>query len=128
MKTSGKTTGALGEDIACRFLTSRGQSVIERNWRWGHLEIDIITIDGEGLHFVEVKSRKAPLTADPLDNITTTKMHRIAAAANGYLHSAGKKAVFGTDLEVFFDVVTVVFEGKGWTVEYFPKSYTPVYL
>ncbi len=50
-------TGALGEDIACKFLVQQGFTIIERNyWRkWG--EIDIISRDTSGvIHFVEVKS------------------------------------------------------------------------
>ena len=128
MKSPGQTVGNCGEDIACRFLAERGQSILERNWRHSHLEIDIITLDGKGLHFVEVKSRRAPCSADPLSNITPTKMRRIAAAANSFLNTKGKTATYGTNLEVFFDVVTVVFHGDQTIIEYYPEAYTPTYL
>ena len=35
-------TGATGEELACRYLESLGYTIHERNWRYGHLEIDII--------------------------------------------------------------------------------------
>ena len=48
--------GRRGEDIVCDYLVDRGHTILERNWRWGHLEIDIISINNIGIHFVEVKS------------------------------------------------------------------------
>ena len=51
-------TGKEGEDEACRFLIDKGHTILERNWRSGHLEIDLITEAADGIHFVEVKSRK----------------------------------------------------------------------
>jgi len=59
--------GALGEDIACKFLVKQGLVVIGRNhWRkWG--EIDIISRDTLGItHFVEVKSTGKPYTCNSL--------------------------------------------------------------
>lgn len=51
-----KSTGSLGEEIACQFLARKGYKVIERNFRkpWG--EIDIIALKGNVMRFVEVKS------------------------------------------------------------------------
>ena len=48
--------GKKGEDIACRLLEEKGHTILERNWRSGHLEIDIISLDQDGIHFVEVKA------------------------------------------------------------------------
>ena len=50
--------GRLGEDIACDLLRKMGHTILERNYRNGHLEIDIISIDADGIHFVEVKTRR----------------------------------------------------------------------
>lgn len=51
-------TGQCGENIAVRYLTDRGFTIIERNYtkKWG--EIDIIAQKGSAVHFVEVKSKK----------------------------------------------------------------------
>ena len=50
--------GKAGEYVACGFLRSMGHIILERNWRSGHLEIDIISLDRDGIHFVEVKTRE----------------------------------------------------------------------
>lgn len=55
-KTNNKTIGDLGESIACKYLVSKGYSIIERNYRKPWAEIDIICRRGEQIHFVEVKT------------------------------------------------------------------------
>ena len=42
--------GQKGEDIACGLLEGMGHSILERNYRSGHLEIDIISLDADGIH------------------------------------------------------------------------------
>ena len=43
--------GQRGEDIACDYLRRIGHTILERNWRSGHLEIDIISISKNGIHY-----------------------------------------------------------------------------
>lgn len=45
--------GRHGEDETCQYLIDHGHTILERNWRYGHLEIDIISLAGDGIHFVE---------------------------------------------------------------------------
>ena len=125
METSRMKLGRRGEDIACKYLLDRGHTVVDRNWRSGHLEIDIVTVDPAGLHFVEVKSRVAPAPAAPEENVGYLKQRRIVAAAQRYLHSGEKISHFG-QMEVFFDVFSVIFEGEKVEVNYFPQAYIPV--
>ena len=68
--------GRRGEDVACGFLSGKGHTIVERNYRSGHLEIDIITLDKDGVHFVEVKSRVAPVAVSPEENVTAAKQKK----------------------------------------------------
>lgn len=52
-----KRTGDFGEKIAVRYLRLHGYTVKERNWRTGHMEIDIIASTLRSIAFVEVKTR-----------------------------------------------------------------------
>ena len=52
-------TGALGEEIAAKYLAEQGFSVLHRNLRIGHLETDIICENGEYIVFAEVKTRRS---------------------------------------------------------------------
>lgn len=119
--------GRRGEDIACGFLSGKGHTIVERNYRSGHLEIDIITLDKDGVHFVEVKSRVAPVAVSPEENVTAAKQKKVADAALRYLHTSKDKRL-SADLEVSFDVVAVTFDGGGEIVEWFPNAYYPMYL
>ena len=49
--------GRAGEEFACRYLLSRGYTILHRNYRSGHLETDIICENDTHILFVEVKSR-----------------------------------------------------------------------
>jgi len=119
--------GAAGEDAACEFLLGKGHTIIERNFRTGHLEIDLVTLDGIGVHFVEVKTRVAPVSAQPEENVTATKQKRLARAALGYLNRSKDSRLRG-DLEVSFDIVSVTFDGGKTEIEYFPNAWYPVYF
>lgn len=112
--------GRLGEDLACEYLRSRGHRILARNWRSSHLEIDLITRAPDGLHFAEVKSRTAPVSADPQDNVGPAKQKKITVAARRFLRD------FGEDLEVWFDVVSVVFDGPTADIEYYPGAWLPI--
>lgn len=119
--------GRRGEDVACGFLSGKGHTIVERNYRSGHLEIDIISLDKDGVHFVEVKSRVAPVAVSPEENVTAAKQKKVADAALRYLHTSKDKRL-SADLEVSFDVVAVTFDGGGEIVEWFPNAYYPMYL
>ena len=122
MQVKGKRAfGQLGEDKACAFLQSRGHRIVKRNWRGSHLEVDIISEDADGLHFVEVKTR-LDADATPEEKVNALKQRRISAAALKYLNETG------SDREVFFDVVSVTLSGDDSTVKYFPQAWIPMYL
>lgn len=115
--------GEVGEQMACDFLQTRGHQILDRNWRSGHLELDIVSEGPDGLHFVEVKARTAPVTTSITDQVNTIKQKRISAAALQYLnknHLDGK--------EVYFDIVSVLFDGRETVVRYFPQAWIPMYV
>ena len=115
--------GETGEQLACDFLETRGHQILDRNWRSGHLELDIVSEGPDGLHFVEVKARTAPVMATILDQVNVVKQKRITAAASQYLH---KKQLTGK--EVYFDIVSVLFDGQTSVVRYFPQAWIPMYI
>ena len=122
MQVKGKHAfGQLGEEKACAFLQSRGHRIVKRNWRGSHLEVDIISEDADGLHFVEVKTR-LDADATPEEKVNALKQRRISAAALKYLNETG------SDREVFFDVVSVTLSGDETHVKYFPQAWIPMYL
>ncbi len=128
MKTDRTTVGRRGEEEASLYLTRLGHRILARNWRGGHLELDIISLLGQELHVVEVKSRVAPVMAEPSRNVGRDKQRHMVAAAKAFLHSDERKNL-PADLEIFFDVMSVVFYGTGadFDIEYYPKAFIPLY-
>lgn len=118
--------GRAGEDIACGLLREMGHVILERNWRAGHLEIDIISIDPSGIHFVEVKTRRDSIQAPPQYNVDRGKQQRITRASLAFLHS--RKGLPYGSYECHFDIVAVTFSGNDFTTEWFPQAYIPIYV
>lgn len=121
-----RETGRRGEDEACRFLEARGHTVLARNWRSGHQELDIITLEAGVLHFVEVKTRVAPMTASPEDSVGFVKQRNVTQAAKAFVRSLSGTSIRYS--EIFFDVLTVVYSGDEITVEYYPQAFIPMFL
>ena len=113
--------GRQGEDKAWAVVAARGHRLVARNWHGSHLEVDVISDASDGLHFVEVKTR-LEADATPEEKVDARKQRRISAAALKYLNETG------SDREVFFDVVSVVFSGDESRVTYFPQAWIPFYM
>ena len=121
-----QTLGKSGEDLACRYLEGNGHLILERNWRNGHLEIDIISVNPQGIHFVEVKTRQKNVQAPPQENVGKAKQARIVKAALGYLNTA--QGFPHKNLECFFDVIAITFEEDQAKVEWIPQAFIPLYI
>lgn len=127
MKTERQIIGRRGEDEACAYLERNGHTVLARNWTSGHLELDIVSLKDGTLHFVEVKSRCYPFTADPLVGITRAKMKNVTKAAGAFLKTM-RKTVRSSDWEICFDVITIIFTDNSHRVEYYPQAFIPTYV
>jgi len=121
-----RKTGNDGEDAASSYLSGLGHHVLARNWRAGHLELDIITLAQDGIHFVEVKTRRPPMQLSPQDSVTPTKQKRIVAAAKAYLNRAKTPAIIAA--ECHFDIVAVTIENTETRIEYYPNAFYPIYV
>ena len=119
-------TGRRGEEIACRLLETKGHTILERNFRVGHLEIDIISAAADGIHFVEVKTRRHSIQAPPQENVDIIKQRRLAKAAQGYLRT--KKGLPYRCHECLFDIVAITFSGDTARTEIFEQAFIPIYL
>lgn len=85
IKTNTKTIGDNGEKLASEYLSNLGYKILETNWRYKKLEVDIIAEKGDVLHFVEVKSRKHNAHGFPEENVTKTKLKNLVSASEAYL-------------------------------------------
>ncbi|MBQ5647681.1 MAG: YraN family protein [Alistipes sp.] len=85
MMTEKQQRGALGEQAAVDYLRQNGFMIVERNYRIGRSEVDIIASRYDELHFVEVKTRKAGSMMAPEETLTEQKMRAMRRAASAYM-------------------------------------------
>lgn len=76
-----KDTGIFGENRAANYLIEQGFEILYRNWRYKHLEIDIITSKNGLLHIIEVKTRSSIKFGYPEQFINIQKMQFLKNAA-----------------------------------------------
>jgi len=100
-----KQFGNRGEDIAVDYLEGKGFEIIERNYHYGHGELDIIAKDKNVLVFVEVKTRKNLEFGPPELAITKNKQRQVRKVAEAYLI---EKNI--TDTDVRIDVVAILIQ------------------
>ncbi len=74
----------LGEDKACEYIKKLGFKILERNFRKGYGEIDIVALDKDILVFVEVKTRTSNQFGTPLEAITYWKLKSLIKTAEFY--------------------------------------------
>lgn len=99
--------GRLGEEKAALYLKEKGYVILERNWRLGRKEVDIICSDGEKIIIVEVKSREKG--ADyPEELLDISKRRNLLKAGAAYLR---RKHL---EKELRFDLVMIL--GKDFEV------------
>ncbi len=77
--------GKAGEEIAARYLSSRGCTILERNFRCRFGEIDIIALDHGILCFVEVKTRSRTDHGLPCQAVDWKKEKHIRRCAHIYI-------------------------------------------
>jgi len=95
--------GKRGEQVASDYLTEKGYKILKRNWYFRKKEIDIIAEKDDFLVIIEVKSRSVGFHENPRDAVNMKKQRFLIQAANAYMNK------FDIELEVKFDIITVVF-------------------
>ncbi len=119
MKTEQQTKGMAGEELAARYLISKGYRIHERNWRFGHLEVDIIAGNSEYLVIVEVKTRKSTTMGAPEEFVTKVKQRNLIRAASYY------STFRGITKEIRFDIVSVLMDSGKEEVWHIEDAFKP---
>ena len=76
--------GQRGERMAARFLKRNGFRVLDKNWRHGRYELDIVAEKQGCTVFVEVRGRTLKGLQSGFDSIGHKKKQAIKYAANAY--------------------------------------------
>lgn len=96
-----KDTGNFGENLATEYLINLGFEILTKNWRYKHLEIDIIASKAQKLHIVEVKTRSNLNYGYPEEFIGKQKFQFLKNAAAIYQYQNPKWK------NIQFDVIAI---------------------
>ena len=99
--------GRLGEEIALKYIISKGGTIVEKNYRTKMGEIDLIARMNGGLVFVEVKSRSNINYGYPCEAVNYKKKRKITNVAKYYILDNSLE-----DISVRFDVIEIYLTDK----------------
>ncbi len=110
--------GKSGEDLAVSFLKKNGFEILNRNYRYGHKEIDIIGKDKNTIVFVEVKTGRSKIFGSPQERVNLRKQKSMIEVAQDFIQK--------NDLRNFdfrFDVVAINFERGNKKIEHIKNAF-----
>lgn len=81
--------GSYGERLAAEHLERTGWRILDRNYRVGRREIDLVARRGGVVAFIEVKARRGREYGDPLEAVTARKRREIETVAATWLERHG---------------------------------------
>ena len=111
--------GKAGENAAVAYLEQQGYIIRDRNWRKGHLELDIVAVKDLELIVAEVKTRSNTQFAEPEDAVDLPKIRRTVRAADTYMK------LLQIDIPVRFDIITVVGNDGDFKIEHMKEAFYP---
>ena len=94
--------GKWGEDLAADYLQHKGYTIIERDWKSGRRDLDIVAKNGDVIVFVEVKTRRNSLYGQPEEAVDYRKLQSLQQAINHYIKFRHIRQ------EVRFDIISIV--------------------
>lgn len=110
----------MGEEFASSYLKDNGYEILERNWKFGREEIDIIAKKNDTLVIAEVKTRTGNFFGEPEEFVNRQKQRLLIKAANAYVE---RKNI---DMEVRFDIISIIVSGSKKKINHLEDAFNPI--
>jgi putative endonuclease len=118
MSAARQALGELGERIAERWLRARGWRVMQRRFRSGHRDIDLVVERDGVVAFVEVKARRGAEFGGPLAAVNWRKQKELGRSARVWVDRHGRA------MEAYrFDVIGVLVAGSRVRIRHVPNAF-----
>lgn len=111
--------GAKGEQLAENHLKEEGYTILSRNYRYQKAEIDIIALKEGILTIIEVKTRSSDFLKPVTEIVDKRKIELLTLAADNFVLEKR------WDLEVRFDIITVVRTKETFNIEHIENAFFP---
>lgn len=119
MQNNSQIQGREGEAEAKKYLINNGYTILESNWRFKKLEVDLIASNHNVIAFVEVKTRKNNAFGEPEVFVDKQKQKFLITAAQHYL------VANNIQLEARFDIIAIILHNNNKTVKHLPGAFYP---
>ena len=122
MSAARQAFGELGERIAERWLRRQGWRIVQRRFRSGHRDIDLVAERDGLVAFVEVKARRGQRFGDPVEAVNWKKQRELGRSARVWIARHGRAP------EAYrFDVIGVLVAGPSVRVRHIENAF-PLHL
>jgi len=112
--------GKKGETIALEYLIKKGYMILERNYRSGKNEIDIIARNSGEIVFIEVKTRSSEIFCEPESAVNRDKQRAIIRVAHSYIMRNNIKE------EARFDIIAIIRNEVETKINHIENAFTPM--
>jgi putative endonuclease len=119
MTASTQVLGEQGERIAAEWLAQRGWRILERRFRNGHRDLDLVAERSGIVAFVEVKTRRGTEFGHPVEAVNWRKQRELTRSAAVWIarHRGGEQLFR-------FDVVGVLVSELGTRIRHIENAFS----
>jgi putative endonuclease len=118
MSDTRQAFGQLGERVAERWLRRNGWRVLQRRFRSGHRDIDLVAEREGTVAFVEVKARRGDRFGDPVEAVHWRKRRELWRSASVWISRHGRP-----NESYRFDVIAVLVRGEEVRVRHIADAF-----
>jgi putative endonuclease len=119
MSAATQAFGEIGERVAERWLRRKGWRIVQRRFRNGRRDIDLV-VERDGLiAFVEVKARKGAEFGLPVEAVNWRKQRELSRSAHVWIERHGRP-----DDCYRFDVIGVLVEGSAVRIRHVENAFS----
>lgn len=110
--------GIIGEEEAAIYLSMHDYRLLEKNWRIGHLEIDLVADHFGEIVFIEVKTRRHEGFFTALGAVDIHKKRKLVAAAKAFMN------LHHLNQPYRFDIITLVGDFPPFKITHYKDAYS----
>jgi putative endonuclease len=118
MSAARQELGAWGERVAERWLRQAGWRILDRRFRSGHRDVDLVAERGGMVAFVEVKARRRLDGGDPVEAVGWRKRRELERSAQVWVSRRGRP-----HFAYRFDVIGVLRTGERVLVRHVENAF-----